>query len=452
MNFYLFLIGSILHHTVQAAKPTQFFECVVQDFPSSTKSADFTKSTNGCSQWTSKAVVTNGVLNSLDQNNLPQYDTATNAFTDKATFDQWFAPSSDTMAVPTTVQLIKVGTMWQFASQSFFPTSGQGHDDGSSTNSKNFFTMRCETEFVYNGGETVLWRGNDDFWLFVNGKLIIDAGGVHKPEKALQTISLDSLNLNITKGCRVDVRFFFAERCLQSGSNFQIQTTMEPVRPGEVSGKVCNVNSLVSAGIGSVGNGGASIASNDTSAIEQKNQERLLQIGIILGGVFGFFVLWFLILFIVWLCRREHIKEQRLMHRMGGGGSGAGGAGAKNSSGKKKKGKNKPAVGREVEMGKRGGGGHARQETYAGWSKNIDPNTGRTYYQNRMTGESRWADDLAPDNGLTNVINPQHARTMTKEEKDLKFWGWQEHMDKATGVPFYHNSQTGETAWEKPTR
>ena len=54
-----------------------------------------------------------------------------------------------------------------------------------------------------------------------------------------------------------------------------------------------------------------------------------------------------------------------------------------------------------------------------------------------MTGESRWADDLATDNAST--INP--AQT-----------GWVEHVDKSTGVPFYHNAQTGETSWENPLR
>ena len=30
--------------------------------------------------------------------------------------------------------------------------------------------------------------------------------------------------------------------------------------------------------------------------------------------------------------------------------------------------------------------------------------------------------------------------------------GWVEHVDKSTGVPFYHNAQTGETSWENPLR
>ena len=40
--------------------------------------------------------------------------------------------------------------------------------------------------------------------------------------------------------------------------------------------------------------------------------------------MFGFFALWFLILGLVWLCRRDHIREQRLMHRMGGKGAAVG--------------------------------------------------------------------------------------------------------------------------------
>ena len=419
-----------------AVKPTQFFDCQAQDFKQSSANPDFNKDSNKCSSWRSNALLKKAVTSTL-QKNLPAYDTTTNAFTSKTMFDEWFAPSANSIAVPTNILMgwFPQLSMWQHSDMSFFPTAGQGHDGGIGTDSQNYFTIRCSSEFVYKGGEKIIWKGNDDFWLYVDGKILIDAGGIHHQDKSETTALLDTLGL--TKGCRVTVRLFFAERCLASQSNFRIQTDMEPVRPGEAVGRNCGLD----GGGGSVGDGGsgAITAANMTSdeEIEAKNKKNLETMGIILGAVFGFFVLWFLILFIVWLCRREHIKEQRLMHKMGGSSS------------------------KEVEMGQTGkssggnssgGGSHSRNETYVGWTRMVDPNTGRTYYQNRMTGESRWADDLAPDNNLTSVVNPSHARSMTKEEKDLKFWGWEEHIDKATGVPFYHNSQTGETSWEQPTK
>ena len=156
--------------TVQAAKPSQFFECVVQDFPTSTANEDF-KGTL-CSGWGTSPLVTGAVLDTLDANNLPQYNVANDKFNGKASFDEWFTASSATPAVDYQIPLDKVGTNWQYDKSSFYPASGQGVGQA---NIKHF-SMRCSSEFIYNGGETFTWRGNDDFWLFVDGKLMIDAG------------------------------------------------------------------------------------------------------------------------------------------------------------------------------------------------------------------------------------------------------------------------------------
>ena len=457
MSTRVFFIACLttLTTTVASIKPAQFLQCEVQDFKPSSTNPNFNAQTNGCDTYTSNPVLKQALGTKLDYNDLPIYDTAADVLsTTKAMFDEWFTSSGNSVSVTATVPLSKVDTNWQYNSLAFFPTSGQGNDNGIGVGSKNYFSMQCYSEFVYTGGESIVWRGNDDFWLYVNGHLLIDAGGIHEASKSDVTVQLDSMNTAtttvLTKGCRVTVQIFFAERCLQSGSNFRIQTEMEPVRFGEKVGRDCSALVPETGAVGDQGGGIVVTARNSTAAeldaaIQKKNKEDLEKIGIVLGSVFGFFALWFLILFVVWLCRREHIAEQRLMHKMGGAAV----------AGRSK----------EVEMGKKsnrsgggggggggGHGGHARNETYVGWSRMTDPNTGRTYYQNQMTGESRWADDLAPDNNLTNTVNPAHARSMTQEEKDLKFWGWEEHVDSATGVPFFHNAQTGETSWERPTK
>jgi fibro-slime domain-containing protein len=76
--------------------------------------------------------------------------------------------------------------------------------------------------FTYVGGEFFHYRGDDDVWVFIDGKKVIDLGGIHDPETG--DVQLDSLGL--TKGTDHTLAFFFAERH-QRGSNVLFTTTLQ---------------------------------------------------------------------------------------------------------------------------------------------------------------------------------------------------------------------------------
>ncbi|CAE7504877.1 psiQ, partial [Symbiodinium pilosum] len=112
---------------------------------------------------------------------------------------------------------------------SFFPIDGQGWNDtaiGLDDEAHNFyFTLEMHGTFVYIPGLSFTFRGDDDVWVYMNGKLVIDLGGVHNP--MVGTYEID--NLNLTEGEAVDLSFFFAERrCC--GSEFRLETTILPVK------------------------------------------------------------------------------------------------------------------------------------------------------------------------------------------------------------------------------
>ncbi|MCA9653428.1 MAG: fibro-slime domain-containing protein [Myxococcales bacterium] len=151
--------------------------------------------------------------------------------TGQANFDQWYrdVPGVN-QTIPVAIPLSDDGSgTYTYDNPAFFPIDDQGF--GNEGNSHNYhFTLEMHTQFTYQGGEVFTFRGDDDLFTFINGRLGIDLGGVHGPMEG--SIDLDAMagTLGIVPGGTYDLDFFFAERHT-SESNFRIETTIGCFQP-----------------------------------------------------------------------------------------------------------------------------------------------------------------------------------------------------------------------------
>ncbi len=112
----------------------------------------------------------------------------------------------------------------EHGSYGFFPVNGDLYGDF--RNNRNYhFTTEINTQFTYHRGTGQVFKftGDDDVWVFIDGRLAVDLGGLHP--KREQFLDLDRLDwLQDGKTHTLDI--FHAER-RYSGSNFRIETTLQ---------------------------------------------------------------------------------------------------------------------------------------------------------------------------------------------------------------------------------
>lgn len=107
----------------------------------------------------------------------------------------------------------------------FFPIDNELFGNYASTGKNFHFTTELDARFVYEKGQgqVFTFTGDDDVWCFIDGRLVIDLGGLHS--KKAQTLDLDRLTW-LEDGRVYVFKIFHAERHTTQ-SNFRVETTLK---------------------------------------------------------------------------------------------------------------------------------------------------------------------------------------------------------------------------------
>jgi len=190
---------------------------------------DFTPGTNPDFETTPLDIVEGLASADLGADRKPAYanpgDSA--CITSAETFNQWYNDVQNVnLKILKTINLTRNDDYLVYENTAFFPIDGEGYGNYSYDSFRHnyHFTVEIHSAFVFFGGEVFRFIGDDDIWIFINNRLVIDIGGIHSAREKSIILDLTTANkLGLVHGEIYNLDIFTAERHVAE-SNFNFYT------------------------------------------------------------------------------------------------------------------------------------------------------------------------------------------------------------------------------------
>ena len=154
-------------------------------------------------------------------------DTNSGGVTSPATYYEWFRDIlGENMGTTVNITLEDDGTgVYEIDDSNFLPINGQLLGNENQGQNENF-TFAVAADFTYDAsaGQYVHFKGGDGVWIFIDGTLVIDLGGVDSSVE--QRFVVDRLGL--VDGQDYDIRIFYANRGSNKLFNFRTNVFLTP--------------------------------------------------------------------------------------------------------------------------------------------------------------------------------------------------------------------------------